>query len=295
LIASAPGKIFIFGEHAVVYGRHAIVTAINLRTYADVRKSDEFRIISPLGTTGLDMDVHPYITDAIKKLKPMGVDGCEIRVTSEIPVASGLGSSSAVTVSVIAGLNAEFDLGLNPDEIYEIARKVEKDIQGIASGTDPFISTYGGSYLIPERERIDTGDIIVGVINTGEKSITKEMVAKVAQLKKEYPEVVERIFDAIDAISLMAVKLMKNKEKEKIDTLIRINQDLLSSLGVSSPGIDDIINVLREVGISGKLTGAGGGGSVICIPDSSSARNLKEIVPGIKILRPENEGVKIHF
>ncbi len=295
MIASAPGKIFIFGEHAVVYGRHAIVTAINLRTYADVRKSDEFKIISPLGITGLDMDVHPYITDAIKKLKPMGVEGCEIRITSEIPVASGLGSSSAVTVSVIAGLNAEFDLGLNYDEIYEIARQVEKDIQGIASGTDPFISTYGGSYLIPERERIDTGDIIVGVINTGEKSITKEMVAKVAELKKEYPEVVERIFDAIDAISLKAVKLMKNKEKEKIDTLIRINQDLLSSLGVSSPGIDNIINVLRGLGISGKLTGAGGGGSVICIPDSKSARNLKEIVPGIRIVRPENEGIKIHF
>ena len=294
MLASSPGKIIIFGEHAVVYGRHAVVTAINLRTFALVEKYREFVISSPLGTSGLDMDIHPYITSAIEKLKPFGVEGCRIEIRSDIPIASGLGSSSAVTVSVIAGINSEFELGLKLDEIYEIARQVEKDVQGIASGTDPFISTFGGCYLIPERKKINVGDIYFAVLNTGEKSITREMVNKVAKLRDEYPEIVEKIFDAIDAISLMAVDSLEKGRKREIGVLMEINQHLLAGLGVSSPGIERALGILRDAGLPGKLTGAGGGGSVIAVLDRESMEELRKEIPQVKIVRSEMEGVKIH-
>ncbi|RLI80742.1 mevalonate kinase, partial [Archaeoglobales archaeon] len=258
--ASAPGKIFLFGEHAVVYGKRALVTAINLRCFATVKKRDDFRISSPLGITGLDYENHPYISHAIRRFTEFKkIKGVDVEIESQIPIASGLGSSSAVTVSVLKALDAEYETGLTDEEIYEIARKVEIDVQGIASGTDPFISTYGGCWLIPERRPIKIGDIHFLVIDTGIKSITGEMVKKVAELKEEFPEVVEGIMDSIDKITVAAIPEVDRMDLAAISKLMFINQSLLNAIGVSTRKIDEIVAELNSMGIASKLTGAGGG------------------------------------
>ncbi|HID44060.1 MAG TPA: mevalonate kinase, partial [Archaeoglobaceae archaeon] len=173
MIASAPGKVILFGEHAVVYGRHAIVTAINRRCYADVKKSSKFSISSSIATTGLDFEKHPYVSFALKRFMEFKqIMGAEIKIRSDIPISSGLGSSAAVTISVLKALDAEFEAGLSDEVIYEVARKVELDVQGRASGTDPFISTYGGSWLIPEREQFEIRDLGILVIDSQQYSVT---------------------------------------------------------------------------------------------------------------------------
>ncbi|RLI73928.1 mevalonate kinase [Archaeoglobales archaeon] len=292
--ASAPAKIILFGEHAVVYKKHALVTAVNLRCYADVRKSSNFKIISPLGTTSLDFEVHPWISFAIKnfsKIKP--IEGAEVKIESEIPIASGLGSSAAVTVSVLKALDAEFEAGLTNDDIYEIARQVEIDVQGMGSGTDPFISTLGGMWLVPKRERLKFKDFDILVVDTKEKSITSEMVRKVAELRDKYPDIINPIFDAIDGITLKAVKVLKSEidkevNKNELSELIFLNQCLLKAIGVSSIKIDEIVEKLKEKGIAAKLTGAGGGGCVIAIG------NIQNVdLENSFIVKPEKEGVRI--
>ena len=266
MIASAPGKVILFGEHAVVYGRHAIVSAINLRCYAKAEKFSDVVIESPLGKTSLDFDVHPYVSYAIKRfseIKP--IKGVYLKIWSDIPIASGLGSSSAVTVAVLKSLDLLFETNLSREEIFELARRVELDVQGIGSGTDPFISTYGGTWLIPEREKVSIGNLDLTVIYTGKASITSDMVRKVASLREKYKDVVERIFDAIDAISLKSVDALRSCDLETLSFLVRTNQLLLKALGVSCREIDEIVNKLEKLGIPAKITGAGGGGSVLAL------------------------------
>ncbi|MEM0215766.1 MAG: mevalonate kinase [Archaeoglobaceae archaeon] len=281
MIASAPGKIILFGEHSVVYGRHALVSAINLRCRVKVKKSNDFRIISPLGATGIDFKVHPYISTAIKRFSDIKkIDGAEIIVKSEIPIASGLGSSAAVTVATLMALSEEFGAHLNNEEIFEIAKRVELDVQGRASGIDPFISTFGGSWLFPERQRVEL-PFQFFVIKLWERS-TKKMVEKVAEMRKAYPEVLEKIFDAIDAIALKAPKC----KIEEFEELIYINQSLLRAIGVSSPEIDEIISKLEKDGFKVKLTGAGGGGCIFGIYKGKKPA-------GSFLVKPEREGVRI--
>ncbi|RLI78998.1 mevalonate kinase [Archaeoglobales archaeon] len=288
--ASAPAKIILFGEHAVVYRKHALVTAVNLRCFADVKRSSDFKIISPLGITKLDFETHPWISYAIKNfsnIKP--INGVEVRIESQIPIASGLGSSAAVTVSVLKALDAEFETGLSNDDICEIARKVEIDVQGAGSGTDPFISTFGGMWLIPERKKLNCKDFNILVVDTKEKSITSEMVKKVAELRNKYPEIIDPIFDAIDGISLRAMEVFDTGfDWKKLADLIFLNQCLLRAIGVSSSKIEKIIEMLSEKGITAKLTGAGGGGCVIAIGD---VEDLK--IDNSFIVKPEKEGVRI--
>ncbi|MET1124595.1 MAG: mevalonate kinase [Archaeoglobaceae archaeon] len=255
MLASAPGKIILFGEHAVVYGRHAVVAAIDLRCRVRVERASSFRIESPLGVTGLDFKVHPYVSFAIKRFGEIKkIEGARIRIESEVPIGSGLGSSAAVAVATLKALDAEFETGMSDEEIFRLAWQVEKDVQGTSSGIDPFVSTYGGCWLFPERKRLEVRERFF-VLNFGSRS-TAKMVAKVAELRKRYPDIVERIFDAIDAVALNAAS------GAEIEELIPINHSLLRAIGVSTPEIDEKIAELEREGLRAKITGAGGGGCV---------------------------------
>jgi mevalonate kinase len=290
-MCSAPGKVIISGEHSVVYGKHALVTAINLRCYSQVNKADRIKIISELGETGLNFEVHPYVSWAIKlfeerikrKITP------EVRIKSQIPIASGLGSSAAVTVSTLAALSLEYGMDFGRDEIFEIAREVELRVQGRASGVDPFVSTFGGAWLMPEREKFSFNARLL-IVDSGESSITSEMVAKVAMLKERYPEIVDGILDVMDRITIEIKKALETGNDTAVASLFSINQCMLKAIGVSTRKIDRIISMLERSGIAAKITGAGGGGSILgFVP-----RRIKELELEHEWLEvsPEYEGVR---
>ncbi len=264
MIASAPGKVIVFGEHSVVYGKHAVVSAINLRCYVRAEKSRGVRISSSFGVTGYDFSGrHAYISHAIRRFSDLcRFDGVNIEVRSEIPPASGLGSSAAVTVATIEALNAEFEAGLDREGVFDLARKVELDVQGIGSGTDPFVSTFGGSWVMPERRRFHT-DLEFFVIDSGQTSITSDMVRKVRELKEKYPDVIDRVLEAMDAIAVRGARALEENDIEEVSRLFRINQSLLRAIGVSTPEIDRIVAEVEEAGFSAKITGAGGGGFIL--------------------------------
>ena len=266
---SAPGKIYLFGEHAVVYGEPAIACAVEIRTRVTAKESDVITISSDLGTTGLDFEVHPYVSSAIEKMNPPGVS---IEVSSDIPVGSGLGSSAAVTVATLAAINFELELGHNDEELARMGHEIEKKVQGAASPTDTFVSTFGGVVEIPSRKRLDMLDCGVVIGNTGKGAAPKKtakLVKQVAMLKEEYPEMINPIIKTIGSFASRGEVLISGKDYISLGRLMNVNHGLLDALGVGTPELSALVYAARNAGAYGaKITGAGGGGCMVALTDS---------------------------
>jgi mevalonate kinase len=296
-ICSAPGKVFLFGEHAVAYGKRAIACAIDLRTTVEVtRKSRGIRIYSAFKD---DPDKNQYIKTAVKKMQPYAdIKNVSIAVSSSIPVASGLGSSAAVTIATIGALNQEFQTGLSKSEIAFMGYQTELEVQGAASPTDTFVSTMGGTVVVPDKKILPPISCGIVVGHTGISKSTSRMVARVRTLKERYPEVIEGILDSIGDISARGEDLIKKNDYRSIGELMNVNQGLLDALGITIPELSLQIYAARQHGAYGaKITGAGGGGCMVAICDEQRS---KEIATAIGrsygdsfISKPTAEGVRI--
>jgi len=281
---SAPGKIFLFGEHAVVYGKPGIAMAIKPRVQVTVRHTRHFQRPNS-----------PYIAECFNLLDIKG----SVYVRSQIPSASGLGSSAAVTVATLFAINDEFELGYNKEEVAELAYEVEKITQnGKASATDTYVSTYGGMTLIrgdEKRRLIPPQNFSIVLGNSLCSHNTAEQVRKVAEFKETFPQIANPIIDAIGAITMEAMHNMENPHE--LGNLMNKNQALLDALGAGHPALSRLVLAARNAGAYGaKLSGAGGGGCIwaLCsrgtrnrILDAIDRCDAKPIATGIDM-----EGVR---
>ncbi|HJJ58044.1 MAG TPA: mevalonate kinase [Methanocorpusculum sp.] len=247
---SAPGKLFLFGEHAVVYGKPGIAMAIKPRVQVTVHRSKYAQRPNS-----------PYIAECLDYLNVKG----SVYVKSQLPSASGLGSSAAVTVATLFAINDEFQLGYNKEEVTEFAHEVEKITQkGRASATDTYVSAYGGMVLIrgDEKRRLippENFSIVIG--NTLVPHHTVDQVRKVAEFQKHSPAVANPILDAIGALTMEAMHKFENQYE--LGVLMNRNQALLDALGAGHPALSRMALAACSAGAYGaKLSGAGGGGCI---------------------------------
>jgi mevalonate kinase len=280
ITCSAPGKVYLFGEHAVVYGESAICCAVELRTKVSVEKSDEIIIESVLGQTGLDLNVHPYVSYVIEKIRQFAdIKGVRIVIESELPVGSGLGSSAAVTVATIQALNNLYECGLSLEDIARTAHEIERMVQGNASPTDTYVSTMGGVIMIPQRKKLDLINCPIVIGNTHKFSSTKELVGNVAKLRSDFPSVVKPILSNIGQISILAEKMVAESDYKTIGKLMNINQGLLDAIGVGSAELSSLVYAARGSGaISAKITGAGGGGCMVALAGENNAEDIAKAI-----------------
>jgi len=129
MAASAPGKLILFGEHAVVFGEPALSTAINLRAEVYARPHTEWLADG----ASLDDPRFRYVKAAVAKAKPDGPLWIEIR--SMVPSGAGLGSSAAVTVATLGALHG-LRGSIEAPAIAREAFEVEHEVQGRASPID---------------------------------------------------------------------------------------------------------------------------------------------------------------
>jgi mevalonate kinase len=296
---SAPGKIYLFGEHAVVYGENAIACAIELRTRVRAEFSNSIFIQSKIGKTGIDFEKHPYVSAVIEKLQELfQIQGFNLTIDSELPVGSGLGSSAAVTIASIGALNELFGCGLSKSEIAQFGHEIELRIQGAASPTDTYVSTFGGAVLIPEKKKLKTPDCTIVIGDTGVFSSTKELVDGVRRLRELYPELVLPLMSSIGRLSGLGEALVLAGDYPAIGRLMNMNQGLLDALGVNSLELSRLIYSARAAGAFGaKITGAGGGGCMVALVAPASCTQVAAAIKtaGGKaiITKPTEEGLKI--
>jgi mevalonate kinase len=283
---SAPGKVILFGEHAVVYGKPSLAGAIDKRTYVNLeaRDDDIISIESDAKPHSLSFSVDdvasvegfPYVRKAIEVAfeRICKKSGLDIEISSDFPPASGLGSSASVSIAIILAIHDVLDSKISHDELAKLGHKVEFDVQGAASTTDTAIATFGGVLFIePEKkeyQRIDTQlPLVVGY--TGTERSTKVLVENVRALREKSPDIVDSTIGSIEKITREA-----KKELEKggeIGELMNLNHGLLVVLEVSNFFLDRLVYAARDAGAKGaKLTGAGGGGCMIAYaPDNSKS------------------------
>lgn len=281
-IASAPGKTILFGEHAVVYGEPAIAGAVNKRATIKISKSFNDKTIFKSDDLGFEAELNTETKRYISNKGKPGIINYVLEIlhnyhdhspivvdlSLNIPIGSGLGSSAAVTVATLASLFNFQGKRFYKNDLAQKAHEIESKVQGIASPLDTSVSTYGGLIYLSRKKKIlkfhnnIKSSIIVGY--TSKKGNTGKMVKSVKLLKNRNPKVIIPIIKTIGKIVDEAKIDIFNKNEDKIAELMNINQGLLDSLGVNTSELSKMIYMARKYGAAGsKITGAGGGGSII--------------------------------
>jgi len=322
VVASAPAKIILFGEHFVVYGEPAIVVAIDKRARAEAerRQDERLRFQSANLNTSCYFENGAFKVeqgDAKKvrfKFEPVKLAvekvlavygknvGLDIRINSAIPVAAGLGSSAAVVASVTAAVAALLELEFSKQDIFRIAYEAEKIVHGTPSGVDPAIATFGGTLLF----QVDTGfkplevktDIPLVIGNTGVERSTRIQVEKVRETMDSFPQITDPLRKAAREIVLRAVTALQENDLETLGRLMNINHALLYGIGVSDESLEWLANAARKAGALGaKLTGAGGGGCMIALARPEKLENVSEAIMRAGgspfIAKKTDEGVRV--
>jgi hydroxymethylglutaryl-CoA reductase len=202
-------------------------------------------------------------------------EGYRVTVYPGIPRAMGMGGSAAVAVAVTRAMARHAGREVSDAEVNAIAFDCEKVAHGTPSGIDNTLATYGrftlfkkgDPPLLRELSAPRPLPIVVGI--TGVEGLTAKTVGNVRAAWQRNPELYERIFAEVDDLVLRGVDAIARADLPLLGELMNINQGLLNALQVSSPELEELIQIARDHGaIGAKLTGGGGGGSMIALaPD----------------------------
>jgi len=305
--SSAPGKVYLFGEHAVVYGEPAVPCAIErrarvtveareegLRVHAGDLTLDGFTVEYDDASGRPDVDASDdlvdagmgYINEAIAQATDAtGVEsqGFDITIESEIPLGAGLGSSAAVAVATIDAAARELGVELDAEDIAERAYRVEHVVQdGEASRADTFCSAMGGAVRVEgdDCRTIDAPELPFVIGYDGGAGDTGALVAGVRHLREDYDFAADTV-SAIGDIVRRGEEALVEGDLEELGRLMNFNHGLLEALGVSSRSLDAMVWAARDAGALGaKLTGAGGGGCIVALDETPETNTALEYTPG---------------
>lgn len=314
ITVSAPGKIHLLGEHAVVYAKPALLAAIDKRLYVRI-KNLEFRIknnkeeivINTREKKDLVWETIKIFQKSfsIKKLPPF-----EITITSQIPTGCGLGSSAALSSALIGALMKFVKNIWNPNKINELAYKVEKIAHGNSSGADNTTVVFGG--LVWYRREFEFLKSIwslpvslykipkFAIINSGcPQESTREMVFGVSKLYTDNKKTMEEIFSDQELQTRKLLLALKTDSKAQLIDAIRKGEGNLEKIGVVGKFAQKIIREVESIGGAAKICGAGGRkkGSGILLafhPDLSKVNKIaKKFNTKIQSLVLGGEGIRV--
>jgi len=290
--SSAPGKIILFGEHAVAYGRPAIAPPVTqVRATATIRLAKnsspgQVQVQAPdihLQASLVDLPANHPLKAAINRtaaaLKIVRLPACTIHIESTIPLAAGLGSGAAVTVAIARALSTTLGSPLDDEQVCALAFEVEKIHHGTPSGIDNTVITYARPVYFVKGEPIEQMRVgrpfTIVIADTGIASPTAKAVGDVRSAWKADKDHYEALFDSIGALADSARQAIEGGAVELLAPLMDANHGLLRKLGVSCPELDALVLAARKAGAWGaKLSGGGRGGNMIALVPKEQARKV---------------------
>jgi mevalonate kinase len=251
----APGKLILFGEHAVVWGWPALAAAVDLATRVE---------LLPTGVSRIDADfIDARLVEAVDRFVPAGLT---IRIRSALPVGRGMGSSAAFSVALVRALAALVQETPSIEDLCSRSLDVDRVFHGTPSGVDTTVAARGGLLRFRKGPPVEIGPVAcpmplpLVVLDSGSAGDTAAMVARVREGRPGLDPVIRRLGEAVDpAIASLG-------DPEALGACMDAFHAMLQTLGVSTPRLDAIAAFAREHGALGaKLSGAGGGGVVVAL------------------------------
>jgi hydroxymethylglutaryl-CoA reductase len=277
---TAWGKVILLGEHAAVYDRHVLALPIERAANASIREvAGETRLlvnepgrsetfVVPGDATGGVAGMLAFIISDLG----LGERHFDVHLDLRIPTAMGLGSSAAASVAIVRAFDAAFDLELDDAQIDRIAFACEKLAHGNPSGIDNTLATYGRPVLFRRSARPSFSRITLAgtpplvIAASGIRGITREQVDAVERRHRRMPAVYDALFDQIDVLARAGAEALANGDYDTLGGLMNVCHGLLNAMQVSTPELEKMGDIARAHGaIGAKLTGAGGGGSIVAL------------------------------
>lgn len=286
-LASAPGKVILFGEHAVVYGRPAIAVPVaEVQARADVEPGAEGQGVVVIAS---DLDRRVMVREAgdadplasivrltlqaMREVRWQNLDGdpdLTVTVSSTVPIARGMGSGAAVSTAIVRALTKHYAFWLPSQAVSDLVYQTEVIYHGTPSGIDNTVVAFEKPvYFVKDVacEVFWVGEpFLLAVADTGIESSTVEVVADLGRRAQAEQNLYQPLFDRVGEIAVAARSAMKEGRIETLGELMDENHTLLQQLGVSCPELDCLVQAAREGGALGaKLSGAGWGGNIIAL------------------------------
>ncbi len=267
--ASAPAKLIMFGEHAVVYGHPAVAFPLKgLRLHATASHSEKDKIISgwlnpkekktALLTVGIAKKI-------LKISKPVLIE-----IKSSIPKRSGLGSSAAMSVAITRALADLSGKKISVHEVVKISHEMEKVHHGNPSGIDTAVIAHEKPvYFVKGRKPKFLkvrGEIQIAIAHSRKKHSTRKVVEDVRSKVESNPDKFLGMLKEIGSIAQRSRKAIETGDIRAMSELMNRNHELLKRLGVSSRSLDKLVDDARKSGATAaKMSGAGKGGVVVAL------------------------------
>ena len=205
--------------------------------------------------------------------------GVELTMFSDVPPGSGLGSSSALVVSMLKLICAAYDIAAEPSELAELAYRIERVDLGIPGGRqDQYSAAFGGMCLYHfgrQGVRVEPvlsdptalleleSCLLLGYIGD-RRLLTHHLVED--QVRRLVEGDTLRYHDETKAFVAEAVKLLRGLKIAEFGRLLHEAWEVKKAFSpyIAPPSVDEIYALARRHGAwGGKITGAGGGGFMV--------------------------------
>lgn len=238
---SVPGKIHLLGEHTVVYGKPALLSAINLRVTVTVGKKDQN---------------YPLLRKVVEKLikKKFQKKIPDYSIESELPIGSGLGFSAAGSAAIIAALLSHFKIKWDKSLVNKLTFEAEKVFHGTPSGGDNTTVVNGGLLIFKNGVALPTTSKIKTfiLINSGKPTETTKEMIMIAK-----PKIKSILNSQEELTKQLVIALRDDLEKDLLNIFQKAERNL-EKIGVVGKKAKKIIRDIENLGGAAKISGAGG-------------------------------------
>ena len=295
MCVSAPSRVDLSGGAADLFGGKTISAAIDLKAYCTISKNDTGLCLDDKGVPvpfASAQDSRFSLLKAILSYFDID-DAITVRMSTDVPRASGLGGSAAISVATVCALSQWYGWNLSRYQISEHAQRVETERLKLRNGyQDQYSSAFGGCVHMDFEGKSN-------------RPIHEEPYGVVESLPFPYSVVVAHsglahnsgsantpIYDKymsgdadvrlsigkLDILTRSLRRALIERDTDAVASSINSNQKIIRELGRSYPENEACVSSAMDSGaLAAKVTGAGCGGSVMALCENECmARKVKK-------------------